>query len=97
VATITHSLHKKRRTTIATSREKCPAVGGVKFYVACWPFKFGKARRANEDGNKSNQPVRRAIQPPGYPSGKCLGAGREANCRCGKHNPNARTAAAKRL
>lgn len=37
------------------------------------------------DKGKSKRP----IQPPGYPSGKCLGAGKEANCRCGKHNASA--------
>lgn len=86
------SPHKKRRGTIASSTEKCAAVGGVKLYRACWPFKFGKQRRSKEDGNKGDgkKKNRRAIQMPGMPSGECLGAGKEAQCRCGKHNPFAR-------
>lgn len=82
------SPHKKRRTNIATSTEQVASFGGRKTYTACWPFKFGKARRASDDGNKGDRGKHKvAIQPPGYPSGKCLGANdRRGVCRCGKHN-----------
>lgn len=78
------------RRAIATSIERISAHGGAKTYTAVWPFKFGRQRRAKEDGNKGEgKNHRRPTQPVGYPSGKCMGAGKEALCRCGKHNRSA--------
>jgi hypothetical protein len=39
----------------------------------------------NRGGNSGGGVKRVPDQPPGYPSGKCLGAGKEHFCRCGKH------------
>lgn len=54
---------------------------------------IGKTYKTAVSGNKGGRSgagsKRRPIQPPGYPSGKCMGAGKEAVCRCGKHNRSA--------
>jgi len=54
------------------------------------PTTYKNVGGSNKSGNQGSGVKHIPIQPPGYPSGKCLGAGREALCRCGTHNRSVR-------
>ena len=83
------SPHKKRNVGVLPSTiTLVPSVGdSKKITPACWPFKKSVAKSTGVSGNKNRD--KHPIQPPGYPSGICLGSGKEASCRCGKHNRSA--------